>query len=194
MSKHSWQFATIVLAAGLGLTQSFAYADEPNPTIAIRVDDPNGSVTASLLRAQAIATDIYRQAGVTLQWTVDETTKAKRTLLVVITTSATAPAGLSSDATGVAPTPGDGSRGTTAFVFSDRVAAFAKAHRLAESDVLASALAHEIGHLLLPPNAHVANGIMRASWRPAFFPPKAPGIDGFPPEQARLLRLRALSR
>ena len=105
-----------------------------------------------------------------------------------------APAGLTTDAMGVAPSTGDGSRGTTAFVFSDRVAAFAEAHRLAEADVLASALAHEIGHLLLPPNAHAANGIMRASWRPAFFPPKAPGIAGFPPEQARLLRLRALSR
>ena len=79
MSKHSWQFATIVLAAGFGFTQPIAQAADPNPTIAIRVDDPNGSVTASLPRAQAIATDIYRQAGVTLQWTVDETTKAKRT-------------------------------------------------------------------------------------------------------------------
>lgn len=194
MSKHSWQFATIVLAAGLGLTQSSAHADEPNPTIGIRVDDRNGQCAASLARAQSIAGDIYMQAGVTLQWIIDDTTTVNRTLTVIITTSAMAPAGLTRDATGVAPTPGDGSRGTTAFIFSDRVAEFAKAHRLAESDVLASALAHEIGHLLLPPNAHTANGIMRASWRPAFFPPKAPGVAGFPPEQARLLRLRVQSR
>ena len=113
---------------------------------------------------------------------------------MVIATSAMAPAGLARDALGVAPTPGDGSRGTTAYIFSDRVAAFAKAHRLAESDVLATALAHEIGHLLLPPNAHTANGIMRASWRPAFFPPAAPGVAGFPPEQARLLKVRVGSR
>jgi hypothetical protein len=194
MARNSWQVTSVVLAAGLAFTQSIAQATDPDPVIAIRVDDPNGSVTASLPRAQAIATDIYRQAGVTLQWAVDESTSANRTLMVIMTTSAMAPAGITRDATGVAPTPGDGSRGTTAFVFSDRVAAFAKAYRLAESDVLASALAHEIGHLLLPPNAHAANGIMRASWRPAFFPPKAPGVPGFPPEQARLLRIRVLSR
>ena len=194
MWKHSCQFAAIVLAAGLGLTRSFVYADEPNPTIGITVDDRNSSFTPSLPRAKAIASKIYERAGVTLRWIADDTTTVNRMLTVVIITSAMAPAGVAADATGVAPTPGDGSRGTTAFVFSDRVAAFAKAHRLGESDVLAAALAHEIGHLLLPPNAHAANGIMRASWRPAFFPPKAPGIDGFPPEQARLLRLRALSR
>lgn len=196
MATNSWQVTAGVLAAGLGFTQPIARAADPNPTIAIRVDDPNGSVTASLLRAQAIATDIYRQAGVTLQWTVDETTKATRTLLVVITTSATAPAGLTSDSLGVAPSPGDGTRGRTAYVFSDRVTAFAESNRLAAWYVLACALAHEIGHLLLPPNAHVADGIMRGSWHPAsvLFPPKAPGVPGFPPEQARLLRLRVLSR
>ena len=194
MSKYSWQFATFVLVAGLCLTPSFADADEPNPAIWITVDDQNGRFTASLARAKTIAGHIYSQAGVTLQWTIDETTTVNRTLTVVISTSAMARAGLTPDAMGVAPTPGDGSRGTTAFVFSDRVAAFAESHRLAEADVLACALAHEIGHLLLPPNAHAANGIMRASWHPAFFPPKAPAVAGFPPEQARLLRLRALSR
>lgn len=194
MARNSWQLTAVALAAGLGFTQPIAQAADPNPTIAIRVDDPNGSVTASLPRAKSIASDIYSQAGVTLQWTIDETTTVNRTLTVVISTSAMARAGLTPDAMGVAPTPGDGSRGTTAFVFSDRVAAFAESHRLAEADVLACALAHEIGHLLLPPNAHAANGIMRASWHPAFFPPKAPAVAGFPPEQARLLRLRALSR
>lgn len=194
MARNSWQVTAVVLAAGLGFTQPIAQAADPNPTIAIRVDDPNGSITESLPRAQALATDIYREAGVTLQWTVDKTTKAKRTLLVVITTSATAPAGLPSDSMGVAPSPGDGTRGTTAYVFSDRVTAFAESNRLAAWHVLACALAHEIGHLLLPPNAHDSSGIMRGSWHPALFPPKAPGVPGFPPEQARLLRLRALSR
>jgi hypothetical protein len=60
--------------------------------------------------------------------------------------------------------------------------------------VLACALGHEIGHLLLPPNAHASYGIMRGSWHPALFPSKAPGVAGFAPEQARLLRLRARSR
>ena len=194
MARNSWQLTAVALAAGLGFTQPIAQAADPNPTIAIRVDDPNGSVTASLPRAKSIASDIYSQAGVTLQWTIDDTTTANRTLTVIITTSVKAPAGLAIDAMGVAPSPGDGTRGTTAYVFRDRVTAFAESNRLAAWSVLACALAHEIGHLLLPPNAHAAVGIMRGSWHAALFPPKAPGVPGFPPEQARLLRLRARSR
>jgi hypothetical protein len=32
---------------------------------------------------------------------------------------------------------------------------------------------------------------MRDAWHPALFPPKAAGVAGFPPDQGRLLRLRA---
>jgi hypothetical protein len=95
---------------------------------------------------------------------------------------------------GVAPTPGDGTRGSVAYIFVDAAKEFAVAHAVPLSDVLGCAIAHEIGHLLLPPNAHRPSGIMRGSWRPADFPPISPGIPGFPAEQAQLLRVRAQSR
>lgn len=194
MSKNSWQLAAVALTAGLGLTPSIAFADDPKDTIAIRIDDRFGSFTSSLPRARSIVGEIYLQAGVRLAWAIDDTTPVNRTLTVVITDNAAARSGLGADAMGVAPTPGDGTRGTTAYVFSDRVNAFAEAHRLSVAEVLAAALAHEVGHLLLPPNAHTPDGIMRASWRPACFPPMVPGVAGFVPEQARLLRLRVRSR
>jgi len=178
-----------LVAAGTG-QRCEAEAFEPNPIIAINVEDPNGLAGPGLVRAEELASEIYQQAGVTLRWTVDET-KADRTLTVVITTSVTAALGLTSDWMGVAPSPGDGTRGTTAYVYIDRVTAFASSHRIAAKYVLACALAHEIGHLLLPANAHRPDGIMRDGWYPALFPPRTPGVLGFPPEQARLLRLRA---
>jgi hypothetical protein len=192
MSSNSWGVLAIcfLVAAGNG-QRCEAEASEPNPIIAIRVEDPNGLTDPGLVRAQALATDIYQRAGVTLRWTIDETTLADRTLTLVLTTSAAAPSGLASDAMGVAPSPGDATRGTMAYIFIDKVTAFAASHRLAAKDVLACALAHEIGHLLLPLNAHRPDSIMRDSWHPALFPPRAPGLLGFPPEQARLLRLRA---
>jgi hypothetical protein len=192
MSRSSWRLLTIcfLVAAGIGQSRG-AEAAEPNPIIAIRVEDPSALAGPGFVRAQELATKIYQEAGVTLRWTVDETTKADRTLTVILTTSTTAPSGLASDAMGVAPSPGDGTRGTLAYIFIDKVTAFAASHRLAAKDVLACALAHEIGHLLLPLNAHRPDGIMRDRWYPALFPPQAPGVLGFPPEQARLLRLRA---
>jgi hypothetical protein len=191
MSRNSWGLFTMcfLVAAGIGQRRE-AEAFEPNPIIAINVEDPNGLAGPGLVRAEELASEIYQQAGVTLRWTVDET-KADRTLTMVITTSVTAPLGLTSDSMGVAPSPGDGTRGTTAYVFIDKVTAFASSHRIAAKYVLACALAHEIGHLLLPANAHRPDGIMRDGWYPALFPPRTPGVLGFPPEQARLLRLRA---
>ena len=76
----------------------------------------------------------------------------------------------------------------------DRVTSFAASHRVSAEYVMACALAHEIGHLLLPPNAHQAIGVMQGNWHAKLFPPHAPGVPGFPPAQARLLRLRAGSR
>lgn len=195
MSRNSWGLLTIcfLVAAGNGQRRE-AEAAEADPIITIVVQDPNSLAGPGLVRAQELATKIYQRAGVTLRWTVDETTEADRTLTVVLTTGTTARSGPNSDSMGVALSPGDGTRGTTAYVFIDRVTAFAETSHLAVSYVLACALAHEIGHLLLPANAHASDGIMRGSWHPALFPPRAPGVPGFPPEQARLLRLRARSR
>ena len=148
MSKHSWQVAMVALTAGLGLTPSSAHSDDPNPIIAIEVDDRTGSFTARLPRAKSIASDIYRQAGVALQWSAGDETVVDRTLTVVITDSTSMSGRFAPGAMGVAPSPGDGTRGTLAYVFRDRVMAFADAHRLAHAYVLAAALAHEIGHLM----------------------------------------------
>jgi hypothetical protein len=97
----------------------------------------------------------------------------------LLTTSTAVPRGLGTDAIGVAPSPGDGTRGTMAYVFLDKVSSFAASHRLALTHVLACVMAHEIGHLLLPPNAHRPDSVMRDRWHPALFPPRAPGILGF---------------
>ena len=113
----------------------------------------------------------------TLRWTPAETTEPDRKLTVVLTVSTAVPPGLGSDAMGVTPSPGDGTRGTLAYVFLDKVRSFAASHRLAVAPVLACALAHEIGHLLLPPNAHRPDSVMRGAGtrrsfrheRPAFW-------------------------
>ena len=191
MARTSWALLAICVAAGVGNGLA-AEAAEPNPVVAIRVEGVSGTAV-NLVRAQQLATEIYEQAGVKLDWS-EGTSPAGRTLTIVLTTMATAPRGIAPESMGVAPSPGDGSRGTTAYVFMDRVTAFVSAHRVSAEYVLACAMAHEIGHLLLPPNAHDVMGVMRGSWHAKLFPPHAPGVPGFPPAQARLLRIRASSR
>jgi hypothetical protein len=179
------------LAAAGSVSPYRVEASDQDPVVMVTVENPSGLEVPDLERALEQATGIYRRAGVTLRWTPVEPTEPDRNLTVVLTISTSAPPGLGSDAMGVAPSPGDGTRGTLAYVFLDKVRAFAAAHRLSVVPVLACALAHEIGHLLLPPNAHRPDSVMRGGWHPALFPPRAPGILGFPPDQAKLLRLRA---
>lgn len=168
-----------------------AWAATPDPVVAVVFEDPQVLLHKGAAHAQSIVRDIYRSAHVTIVWGSGVAETADRVLTVTFATSAAAPAGIGPDAMGVAPSPGDGTRGTQAFVFVDRVRRFADEHRVSFSYVLAGAIAHEVGHLLLPPNAHVAEGIMQPSWHPTQFPPKAAGVPGFPQVQARLLRLRA---
>jgi hypothetical protein len=167
-----------------------ANVGDADPIVMVRVENPQGLEAPGLDRAQELATEIYKRAGVSLRWTPDET-MPDRTLTLVLTTSTAVPPGLGSGAMGVAPSPGDGTRGTLAYVFLDKVRSFAASYRLVVAHVLACALAHEIGHLLLPPNAHRPDSVMREGWHPSLFPPRAPGLLGFPPDQSKLLRLRA---
>jgi hypothetical protein len=164
---------------------------EPNPLVVVQIENPDAIPAPGLDRARELATEMYERAGVTLRWVPKYEDTPDRTLTLVLTTSTAMPPGLGMEAMGVAPTPGDGTRGTLAYVFLDKVTSFATSHRLVVAHVLACALAHEIGHLLLPLNAHRPDSVMRESWDAALFPPRAPGILGFPPDQARLLRLRA---
>jgi hypothetical protein len=194
MSGQHWGRLAVGLIAIVGNSPNEASAAEPDPIVTIRMENGNAVAGVNVKRAQVLTSEIYAQAGVTLRWMTDDGVSADRTLTIIITTIATAPAGITPEAMGVAPSAGDGSRGNTAYIFVDRVAAFVEKYRVAAEYVFACALAHEIGHLLLPPNAHDALGVMRGSWHPALFPPKAPGVPGFPPAQARLLRLRVSPR
>ena len=192
MSRNASVFVTLCcLAAADSMTPCLAQGSDPDPVIVITVENPSNLEVPALERAQELATGIFERAGVSLRWTPDETTEPDRKLTVVLTMSTAVRPGLGSDAMGVTPSPGDGTRGTMAYVFLDKVRSFAASHRLSVAPVLACALAHEIGHLLLPPNAHRPDSVMRGGWHPALFPPRAPGILGFPPDQAKLLRLRA---
>ena len=69
MSRKSCGLFTLCLLAGVGIAPRDAAAGEPNPVIAIRVENANALDGVNLLKAQQLTTEIYEQAGVTLDWT-----------------------------------------------------------------------------------------------------------------------------
>jgi hypothetical protein len=92
------------------------------------------------------------------------------------------------DAVGFAP-GSDTARGRIAYVLQPRVNAIADGYSTLRSIVLAAAIAHEIGHLLMF-NAHSSTGIMRPSWNQADFRQAVHGKLLFTPEQAAKMRQR----
>lgn len=183
--------AVVSAAARPGAAADASRAPSLHVTVSVVMDQ--GLSPASLEQALALSTSIYREAGVDLHWVWGD--RAETALLTLVLTAAPVKAGLSGDAMGVAPAAAaDGSRGTTVYVFHDKASQFAHAHRIPLWAVLGCAVAHEIGHALLPAHAHAESGIMRASWQPSHFPPRSAGVPGFLPEQSKLLQARVASR
>ena len=79
-------------------------------------------------------------------------------------------------------------------VFFDRVRDRAESGELGQAQVMAHAIAHELGHLLLGSDSHFSIGIMRARWGPEEVRRMAKGGLLFRPEQAPIMKANLLDR
>ncbi len=83
------------------------------------------------------------------------------------------------------------------YIFYHRVEELLQKERLLfkhKTRILGLAMAHEIGHLLLPFHSHSPRGIMRAKWDRRDFQLATYGNLGFTPKQAELIRSEVLRR
>ena len=80
---------------------------------------------------------------------------------------------------------------SVAYIFYRQVEAQARQYDYSLSMILASAIAHEVGHLLLPDGRHSPEGLMRACWTRDDFHRANQGQLRFSNEQAAQIRRRA---
>ncbi len=146
-------------------------------SLVIRVYDNGGLTSAERSRAMAGADAILTRSDIDVEWLdcparrfgrpspVCDTPRARAELVVRL---ANAPAGGSQgarwQALGYSLIDTTTGTGTMATVFIDRVTRLAHHARIDVATVLARALAHEIGHLILGSNEHSHAGIMREAW------------------------------
>jgi len=78
-----------------------------------------------------------------------------------------------------------------AYVYYRRVRAEAERHGASISQVLACAIAHEIGHLLMPEAGHSPAGLMRARWQRDDFARANQGQMRFSADQIALIAARS---
>src|SRR4051794_21279759 len=89
------------------------------------------------------------------------------------------------------------SRGTfpvDAYVFAERVGALAKQDLCPLPPLLAAAITHEVGHLLLPGNAHTVTGIMSAHLGPKERKDMLMGVSTFSRRQSEQMRVDVSQR
>jgi hypothetical protein len=183
--------AATVVALAVGTRSSLA---DTNPTLTVRVRDEAHLRDRTVQDALMIAGGVYRRAGVSVRWLPGSDADAAASDPVILLVPAATDTGfrVGDDSLGVARGVA-GMRGTEAYIFLDRVREFAERGHIDTWIVLGCAIAHELGHLLLPVNAHASDGIMRAHWDPKLIS-RAGGFLSFASGQGRLLRLRVASR
>jgi hypothetical protein len=204
------RIGNLVIAAGvLALAQPAAAEPVPAPTlkIVLQVRDDNVPLYV-VLRARSEVTRIYEQAGITISWIDVESIRNDAVhvadksgpafALVIPPPEVTDRMIVGVDALGGATGTAE-QRGRLAYVFYDRVERVAREHLnrahlfgTYEVDtvlVLGHAMAHELGHLLLP-HGHSATGLMRADWNAEDFRAAVRGELNFTAEQAAIIRAR----
>jgi hypothetical protein len=79
-------------------------------------------------------------------------------------------------------------------LYFDAVTDVARRYGSPRGDVLGLALAHEMGHVLLPPPSHSSSGIMQASWEGDDLRHVLSGDATFTVEQVLAMRSRLVLR
>jgi len=179
--RCSWFTGLLVLGCSLSFSSLSSaraqVAGEVNEDleITVRVYNYAGVSRGTLARAEEEASTIFREAGIETRWQDCPTSHAEEEAFPTCA-QLLGPAGVDvrilprsmaarlrspRERLGLA-LPSQGGFASSAWVFFHRVEELAKSRIASPSQVLACALAHEIGHLLLGPNQHSSVGIMRA--------------------------------
>ena len=194
------QLGSVILVIGLvGLARPAAADPRPSLSIVLQVPDGDSIRPNVVSRAKAEMSRIYRDAGIDIVWTREA--PDPQLTLTILSRELTDQMTVATTALGGAVGTRE-YRGRRAYVFYNRVERVARTYlntsrRRGTNDtdnviVLAHAMAHEIGHLLLP-YGHSATGLMRADWDAKDMRLAVHGRLNFTSEQAELIRTRLLA-
>lgn len=137
-------------------------------TILVRILDIANMDRTLLVQAEAVASEIYAQAGISVHWvhaassSVASRVPFPEAYRVDVRLSMNTPENLKPGALASAfPFARDGVR---VVLYYDRFKPLLSEHRNGAPKILGHVLAHEIGHVLIGTNSHSDRGLMRRYW------------------------------
>jgi hypothetical protein len=158
-SRTRIALAGVLVAAVTCCGAAGAYAAEPQRDarrLEVAVYDLAGVDPATLATAERIASDVYRRAGIEIEWVEAHGYEDDTRLYVnLLSLDMVESPYTSKDTVGFA-TPGS----LAANAIYDRIRIVARKQHLPCAVLLGYVIAHELGHLLLPANSHSASGLM----------------------------------
>jgi len=155
-TRWAFTIAALTLAADVA-----GQTSERPPSIAIVAYNQAAVHSDTLARAKSEVTRIYREVGVAVTWMNSPVDPAGVFAIQLLLRRR--PVNESGSVMGTAIGEVHETSGS-AFVFYERVLKSAHERQQDVARVLAYAMAHEIGHLLLPASADSPSGIMRSAW------------------------------
>jgi hypothetical protein len=186
-STRRYLIPGLILAAGLTTSgQNVAGSTRPGPTLTIQVINSAQVEDKTLIEAEKVAAGIFGKVGIEIRWTVaspltenmQETPADKgpsdlSLIRLNILPQALREPSIHKTAMGLAP--GTGRNRQWVYVFYDRINTIAMQQMRVRlggthftpatlAQILAHAIVHEVGHLLLNLEVHSAKGIMRGDW------------------------------
>ena len=126
--------------------------------LVIQMTNVSGAPPAIVQAAQNEVTRLYADIGVPLEWS-----ERQPSIRIILLPYETGDLRLSEKQVMGASVRTAGGN-LVAYAFYHRVRDLAHRYDVSTGQVLACAIAHELGHLLLPVRGHSADGLMRACW------------------------------
>jgi len=187
VARFSRFFTSLAVAAALTDLPGVSHADQaPLPVLAM-IHNPANVPPVIVDRARDEVVRLFRLIGVEIEWVSHVPPSGTRVRIVSLVTWEPREDRIPASALGYTLT-GPGTRGRLAYVFWPRVMRASEKYTARLDYVLAVAIAHEIGHMLLPDDSHAEHGLIEAHWDSGHFRLASAGLLHFSPETADLIR------
>ena len=155
----------LACAAGVLLVPAPATCAEQADALRVLVVFQNvaGIPPDQVERVQREAARLFRQIDIDIEWIAEMPAEYDGVRMLALTRWEPADQAAPASVMGFTQTV-PGGRGRRAYVFLPRVLRTAQKFNVEVDRLMAVAIAHELGHTLLPDASHAAKGIMRAPW------------------------------
>lgn len=210
MDRHVGLGITLVILLMADAQTFQAESKRPGPdgplTITVAICDKTGMDLGALSAAERHAAWVLRAAGIELEWTESQGERGPATFRpnslercalpavptdFVVVIAPESPEGWSPAILGFAQH--DAHPLKRAYILENSVSAFVEEHQANPGAILGYAVAHELGHLLMPGVGHSSTGIMRTAWGESEGGEAARGMLRFDPVQAQRMQARIRS-